>query len=317
MSILLIAEHDHQHLDPSFAHVLSAALSLDSNLVVLVIGTACEAVAKEASAYQGVRSVWWVEDSSFEHPLAEQFAAVIAQFAHDCEYVLMASTTLGKNVLPRAAALLDVTQVSDVTAIVNQDTFEHPIYAGNAIETVQILDKKKILSIRVTAFAAATSQQTPCAIQKQAVQIPACPTCFVERQITQSSRPDLANAKIIVSGGRGLQSKEQFKLVEDLADKLGAALGASRAAVDAGFISNDHQVGQTGRIVAPKLYFAIGISGAIQHIAGIKDASVIVAINKDENAPIFQIANYGLVGDLFELVPKLVLELQQRGLCKC
>lgn len=317
MSILLIAEHDQQHLDPSFVHVLRAAQSLGSNLIVLIIGSACEAIAKEAAAYQGVGAVWLVEDPDFEHPLAEQFAAVIAQFAHDCDYVLMASTTLGKNVLPRAAALLDVTQISDVTAIVNQDTFEHPIYAGNAIETVQILDKKKVLSIRVTAFAAATNQQTPCAIQKQTVQIPTCPTRFVERQVTQSSRPDLANAKIIVSGGRGLQSKEQFKLVEDLADKLGAALGASRAAVDAGFISNDHQVGQTGKIVAPKLYLAIGISGAIQHIAGIKDTNVIVAINKDENAPIFQIANYGLVGDLFELVPKLVLELQQRGLCKC
>lgn len=317
MSILLIAEHNHKHLDATFGHVLTAAQALDSNLIVLVVGTNCEAVAKEAAAYQGVSSVWLVEDQAFEHPLAEQFSSAIAQFAHDCDYVLMASTTLGKNVLPRAAALLDVTQVSDVTAIVNQDTFEHPIYAGNALETVQVLDKKKVLSIRVTAFAATTAQQTPCSIQKQTIQIPMCSTRFIERQVTQSLRPDLGTAKIIVSGGRGLQSKEQFKLVEDLADKLGAALGASRAAVDAGFISNDHQVGQTGKIVAPKLYFAIGISGAIQHIAGIKDANVIVAINKDENAPIFQIANYGLVGDLFELVPKLVSELQQRGLCKC
>lgn len=317
MTILLIAEHDQQHLDPTFAHIVTAARSLNAKATVLILGSHCESVAKEAAVYAGVESVWLVEDPAFEHPLAEQSAAVIAQFAHDCDYVLMASTTLGKNVLPRAAALLNATQVSDVTAIVNQDTFEHPIYAGNAIETVQVLDKKKLLTVRVTAFSAAVEQQSPCVIQKQSVSIPACATRFVERQVSQSLRPDLTNAKIIVSGGRGLQSKEQFKLVEDLADKLGAALGASRAAVDAGFISNDHQVGQTGKIVAPKLYFAIGISGAIQHIAGIKDANVIVAINKDENAPIFQVANYGLVGDLFDLVPKLILELQQRGLCKC
>ena len=317
MSILVIAEHNEQHLDPSFAHLLTAAQTLKSKITVLVMGSSCEAVAKEAAGFCGVTSVWVVEDPTLAHPLAEQMAAVIRQFAQDCDYVLMAATTAGKNVLPRAAALLNVTQVSDVTAIINQDTFEHPIYAGNAIETVQILDKKKVLTIRGTAFSPATEQQSPCHIQKQSITIPACATQYVERQVSPSLRPDLANAKMIVSGGRGLQSKEQFKLVEEFADKLGAALGASRAAVDAGFISNDHQVGQTGKIVAPKLYFAIGISGAIQHIAGIKDAQIIVAINKDENAPIFQIANYGLVGDLFEVIPKLILELQQRGLCKC
>ena len=317
MTILLVAEHDHQHLDATFAHLLGAVQSLGQELVVLVAGHHCAAVAAEAAAYQSVGTVWLVEAPAFEHPLAEQLSPVLAQLAHDCEYLVMAATTLGKNILPRTAALLGVSQVSDVTAIVSPDTFEHPIYAGNAVETVQILDKQKILSIRATAFAAATGQQAPCPVEKPAVQIPACPTRFVRRELSQSVRPDLTNAKIIVSGGRGLQSKEQFKLVEDLADKLGAALGASRAAVDAGFISNDHQVGQTGKIVAPKLYFAIGISGAIQHVAGIKDAQIIVALNKDENAPIFQIANYGLVGDLFEVVPKLVLELQQRGLCKC
>lgn len=317
MTILIVAEHDQQHVDATFAHILSAAGELGQEIIVAIVGYQCAAVATEVAAYQGVTTVWCVEDPVFEHPVAEQLSPVLAGLAEKCEYVLMAATTFGKNVLPRVAALLDVAQVSDVTAIVNPDTFEHPIYAGNAVEVVQILDKQKVLSIRATAFAAATAQQAACDIQQPKISISETPTRYLGRQLSQSSRPELGNAKIIVSGGRGLQSKEQFKLVEELADKLGAALGASRAAVDAGFISNDHQVGQTGKIVAPKLYFAIGISGAIQHIAGIKDAQVIVAINKDENAPIFQIANYGLVGDLFELIPKLVLELQQRGLCKC
>jgi electron transfer flavoprotein alpha subunit len=317
MTILLVAEHDHKQLDTSFAHALTAVRSLNQDVVVLILGHQCTPVAEAAAAYQGVGTVWLVEDPAFEHPLVEQMGAVIAQLAHDFDYIVMASTTLGKNVLPRVAGLLDLTQVSDVSVVVSADTFERPIYAGNALETVQILDKQKILSIRVTSFNATMAQQSPCLIQKPAVQVPGCATSFVGRELSQSVRPDLANAKIIVSGGRGLQSKEQFKLLEDLADKLGAALGASRAAVDAGFISNDHQVGQTGKIVAPKLYFAIGISGAIQHIAGIKDAQIIVAINKDDNAPIFQVANYGLVGDLFELIPQLVLELQQRGLSKC
>lgn len=317
MTILFIAEHDHQHLDATFPHVLGAVQGLRQELVVLILGHQCTTVAAEAASYQGVATVWCIDNPAFEYPLAEQMSAVLAQLAPNYEYVVMASTTLGKNVLPRAAALLGLSQVSDVIGIVSPDTFEHPIYAGNAVETVQILDKQKIVSIRSTAFPAIRAQQSPCPIEMPDVSIPDSPTRFVRRELSQSVRPELSNANIIVSGGRGLQSKEQFKLVEDLADKLGAALGASRAAVDAGFISNDHQVGQTGKIVAPKLYFAIGISGAIQHIAGIKDAQIIVAINKDDNAPIFQIANYGLVGDLFEVVPKLVIELQQRGLCKC
>lgn len=316
MTILLVAEHNHHHLDPTFAHVLNSLKELGQEIVVAVVGYQCESVATEAAAYQGVTAVRWVEDAAFEHPLAEQLSSVLAHLARDCEYLVMASTTHGKNILARAAAILDVAQVSDVTAIVSSDTFEHPIYAGNALEVVQILDPKKVISIRATSFSATTAQQTPCLIEKTNVEVPTCATHFVERQLSQSLRPELATAKIIVSGGRGLQSKEQFKIMEDLADKLGAALGASRAAVDAGFISNDHQVGQTGKIVAPKLYFAIGISGAIQHIAGIKDSQIIVAINKDDNAPIFQIANYGLVGDLFDVVPKLVHELQLRGLCK-
>lgn len=316
MTVLLVVEHDHHHLDPTFAHVLNALKNVGQEIVVAVVGYQCESVATEAAAYHGVAAVWWVEDAAFEHPLAEQLSPVLAYLARDCEYLVMASTTHGKNILARAAAILDVGQVSDVTAIVSPDTFEHPIYAGNALEVVQILDQKKVISIRATAFAAASEKQTPCSIEQTKVEVPICVTHFAGRQLSQSLRPELATAKIIVSGGRGLQSKEQFKIVEDLADKLGAALGASRAAVDAGFISNDHQVGQTGKIVAPNLYFAIGISGAIQHIAGIKDSQIIVAINKDDNAPIFQVANYGLVGDLFELVPKLVHELQLRGLCK-
>ncbi len=317
MTLLIIAEHDQHRLDATFAHVMSAAQHLSQQITVLILGHQCAAVAEQAAAYHGVSTVWWIDNPAFEDPLAEQMSAVITPLAQEYQYLLMASTTSGKNILPRVAALLDVAQVSDVVAVVSPDTFERPIYAGNAIETVQILDKQKVLSIRATAFPAVTQQQSPCTIKPLSVEIPRYPTRFMRREVSESIRPDLANAKVIVAGGRGLQSKEQFKLMEDLADALGAGLGASRAAVDAGFISNDHQVGQTGKIVAPNLYFAIGISGAIQHIAGIKDAKIIVAINKDENAPIFQIANYGLVGDLFEVIPKLIFELQQRGLHKC
>lgn len=317
MSLFIVAEHDDQRLDGSFAHVLMAALQLDKHPIVIVIGHQCTRVAEEVATMAGVASVYLIDEPSYEHLLAEQVAPAIADLVKEGAYLLMASTTFGKNILPRVAALLDVAQVSDVTAIIDADTFEHPIYAGNAVETIQILDSNRLITVRTTAFSPVSDKQAACSIQKQSVTATTSNTRFVRRDQSPSLRPNLSNAKIIVSGGRGLQSTEQFKLVESLADVLGAALGASRAAVDAGFISNDHQVGQTGKIVAPGLYIAVGISGAIQHLAGIKDAQVIVAINKDENAPIFQIANYGLVGDLFELVPQLILELKQRGLSKC
>lgn len=317
MSLYILAEHNNRSLDMSIRQVLSAAVLLDPHPIVIVIGHECADVAAEAAALPGVATVMLIDNPIFEQPLAEYIAPMVAGLVTECTHLLMASTTCGKNILPRIAALLDVAQVSDVTRIVHSDTFEHPIYAGNALETVQMLDKTKVVSIRTAAFSALTGNQAPCAIQTKQVDIPTISTRFVRRELSQSLRPELANAKIIVSGGRGLQSAEQFKLVEALADALGAALGASRAAVDAGFISNDHQVGQTGKIVAPHLYIAVGISGAIQHIAGIKDAQVIVAINKDESAPIFQVANYGLVGDLFELIPQIIQELKQRGLHKC
>ncbi|MCR9191034.1 MAG: FAD-binding protein [Gammaproteobacteria bacterium] len=317
MTLYIIAEHDHQHLDVSISSLMTAALQLDPKPVVLVLGYQCGSVAEEAATLSGVAEVWLLDDPAFEHPLAEQMAPVIVSKVQDATHVLMASTTFGKNLLPRVAALLDVAQLSDVTAVINANTYERPIYAGNAVEVVESLDQQQIISIRPTAFAAASETQAAAVVQTWEAEVPTTKTHFLRRELSESERPDLGNAKIVVSGGRGLQSAEQFKLVEDLADALGAALGASRAAVDAGFISNDHQVGQTGKIVAPNLYIAVGISGAIQHLAGIKDSHVIVAINKDENAPIFQIANYGLVGDLFDMVPQLISELKQRGLYKC
>lgn len=317
MKTYLIVEHDQQHLDPSTPALLAAALLFDPHPIVVVIGSKCQSVAVEAAALSGVASVRLLDNPVFEYPLAEQLCPVVAKLVTDGDYVLMSATTFAKNMLPRIAALLDVGQVSDVTKIINHNTVEHPIYAGNVIETLQCLDTQKLMSIRTSAFTAVVETQSPCEIQTCTVDIPATTTRVIRREVSLSERPELNNAEIIVSGGRGLQSADQFKLIMTLADTLGAALGASRAAVDAGFISNDHQVGQTGKIVAPKLYIAVGISGAIQHVAGIKDAQVIVAINKDASAPIFQVANYGLVGDLFEVVPQLIDELKQRGLNKC
>lgn len=317
MSLFIIAEHDHQHLDPTFPHLLTAALQLNSEPIVVIASHQCAEVAAEAAVFQGVKQVIGLQNPAFEHLLAEQLAPALHDLITECDYLLMASTTFGKNILPRLAALRNVNQISDVIAIIAPDTFDHPIYAGNAIETVQLLDQQKLLSVRATAFSPQLAKQSVCEIRMVEAKVEKVVTHFVRQQFSPSVRPELTNAKIIVSGGRGLQSAEQFKLVENLADALGAALGASRAAVDAGFISNDHQVGQTGKIVAPSLYIALGISGAIQHLAGIKDAQVIVAINKDENAPIFQVANYGLVGDVFELVPQLIEGLKQRGLYKC
>ena len=312
MSTLIIVEHDNQTMQPSIRPVLTAALQFEEKPVLLVVGHHCEAVARQAATLDGVEAVWHVDNACYAHQLAENVSQLVASLAESFTTILAASSMYGKDVLPRVAALLDVAQVSDVQAIIDKNTFDHPIYAGNAIERVRVLDEKKILTIRTTAFDAVTSCQAACSIERiDKVYMPSN-TEFVDQHLSQSVRPELGQAKIVVSGGRGLQSAEKFKLIEELADVLGAAVGASRAAVDAGFVPNDYQVGQTGKVVAPNLYIAVGISGAIQHLAGMKDSKVIVAINKDEDAPIFQIANYGLVGDLFVLVPELIDQLKQR-----
>lgn len=312
MSTLIIVEHDNKIIQPSTRNVLKAALHLDTSPILLVVGDNCHGVAEQAATMAGVSAVWHVDDQCYAHPLAENISQLIASLAISISSILVASTTFGKNLLPRVAALLDVTQISDVIKIIDQNTFEHPIYAGNAIETIRVLDEKKLLTIRTTAFDAVTATQEACSIERIDKVFPQTNTTFVSHELSQSKRPSLSNAKIVVAGGRGLQSLENFKLIEELADELGAAVGASRAAVDAGFVPNDCQVGQTGKVVAPTLYIAVGISGAVQHLAGMKDSKVIVAINKDEDAPVFQIANYGLVGDLFVLIPQLIAQLKRQ-----
>lgn len=312
MSTLLIVEHDNKLMQPSIRHVLAAALQLDENPVLLVVGHDCQAVAEQAAILAGVKTVWHVDNSCYAHQLTENVSQLVAELAASFTTIIAASSTFGKNLLPRVAAILDVAQISDVTKIIDNETFEHPVYAGNAIETVRVLDEKRVLTIRTTAFDPVVEQQAPCNIELIDKIYSQEKTRFVGHELSHSERPDLSNAKIVVAGGRGLQSAEKFKLIEELADVLGAAVGASRAAVDAGFVPNDYQVGQTGKVVAPTLYIAVGISGAVQHLAGMKDSKVIVAINKDEDAPVFQIANYGLVGDLFVLVPQLIEQLKQR-----
>lgn len=312
MSALVLVEHDNQTMHPSTRNTLAAALQLDSNPTFLVVGHQCKTVAEQVASLAGVHAVWHVDHPNYENILAESMSKLMVSFASSFDAFLAPASTFGKNIMPRVAALLDVGQVSDVSKIIAADQFEHPIYAGNAIETVRILDVTKVLTIRPTAFNPVTEQQTACCIEKIDSDVTFANTQFVKHELSKSTRPDLGSAKIVVSGGRGLQSAEKFKLIDELADALGAAVGASRAAVDAGFVPNDYQVGQTGKVVAPTLYIAVGISGAVQHLAGMKDSKVIVAINKDEDAPIFQIATYGLVGDLFELVPQLIEELKSR-----
>ena len=311
MPTLILVEHDHQKINPSTRNVLSAALMLDEKPTLLIVGHQCQSVAEEAAALAGVGEVWLADNPCYVHQSPENVAQLVASVASPYTAVLAASTTQGKNTLPRIAALLDVTQVSDVTSILDHETVQHPIYAGNAIETVRVLDAMKVFTIRTTAFEAVLQTQAPCCIARIEHAVTSTQTMLVSHQLSPLTRPDLNSAKIVVAGGRGLQSAEKFKMIETLADALGAAVGASRAAVDAGFVANDCQVGQTGKVVAPHLYIAVGISGAIQHLAGMKDSKVIVAINKDPDAPIFQMATYGLVGDLFDLVPELIEQLQR------
>ncbi|HAT9590328.1 TPA: electron transfer flavoprotein subunit alpha/FixB family protein [Legionella pneumophila subsp. pneumophila] len=312
MSTLVLVEHNNQQLHPATRNTLSAALELGDKITLLVVGYQCRSVAEEAAILKGVHAVLHVDNPCYEHQLTEAVSDLVVSFANSFSAILAPSSTYGKNILPRVAAQLDVTQISDVSKIINSDTFEHPVYAGNAIETVRVLDSLKVMTIRTTAFDSITSSQEACCIESIDKEFQAKGSQFVRHELSKSERPDLGGAKIVVSGGRGLQSAEKFKLIEELADTLGAAVGASRAAVDAGFVPNDYQVGQTGKVVAPMLYIAVGISGAVQHLAGMKDSKVIVAINKDADAPIFQIATYGLVGDLFELVPQLIEQLKNR-----
>ncbi len=312
MTNLVIAEHDNKSLKGATGHVVTAAAAIGGDIHVLVAGANCRAAAEEAAKLDGVSKVLLADAPALEHAVAEDLAALVLGLAKDYSHVLAPATTFGKNFMPRVAALLDVAQISDISAVVSPDTFERPIYAGNAIAKVQSRDAIKIITVRGTAFAQAKPGSDTAPIETVAAAEASGLSHFVGAEIAQLARPELTAARIIVSGGRGMQSGDNFKILESVADKLGAAVGASRAAVDSGFVPNDYQVGQTGKIVAPDLYIAVGISGAIQHLAGMKDSKVIVAINKDEEAPIFQIADYGLVGDLFQLVPALDAELAKK-----
>jgi len=311
MTTLLIAEHDNTSLKDATAKALTAAKALGAEVHVLVAGKDAKAAADAAAKLDGVAKVLLAESPAYEHQLAEPMAALIVSLAGSYDALVAAATTNGKNTMPRVAALLDVMQVSDVTKVVGPDTFERPIYAGNAIQTVKSSDKKKVITVRTSTFQAA-GQGGSAPVENAAAASDPGLSSFVGEELSKSDRPELTSAKIIISGGRAMQSRENFtKYIEPVADKLGAAVGASRAAVDAGYAPNDWQVGQTGKVVAPELYIAVGISGAIQHLAGMKDSKVIVAINKDEEAPIFQVADYGLVADLYQALPELAAELDK------
>jgi electron transfer flavoprotein alpha subunit len=312
MKILIIAEHDHLTIKSATHHTVTAGTQLNGDIDLLVIGSNCTVVAEQATRLQGVKRVLVADHVEYQHQLAENCAALVADVGKEYDYILAGADTFGKNLLPRAAALLDVAMLSDVCAILTPDTFIRPIYAGNVMATVQTHDKIKVMTIRTTAFASTpestSSVATIVAIDKV---FENKLSRFESQALTKSERPELTSARVIISGGRGLKSADNFHLLEVIADKLGGAVGASRAAVDAGFAPNDYQVGQTGKVVAPDLYIAVGISGAIQHLAGMKDSKVIVAINNDPEAPIFQAADYGLVGDLFKILPELTAELDK------
>ena len=310
MSILVLAEHDNAALKSATFNTVAAASQLGGDIHILVAGSGCEAVAQEAGKIAGVAKVLHADADIYASDLAEDLAPLLVRLAPDYSHVLAAATTYGKNVMPRTAALLDVQQISDISGIESADTFVRPIYAGNALATVQSGDGVKILTVRTTAFEPAEAEGGSAAVESIAATESSGLSSFLGAELTKSERPELTTAGIVISGGRGMQAGENFAMLEKVADKLGAAVGASRAAVDAGFVPNDYQVGQTGKVVAPDLYIAVGISGAIQHLAGMKDSKVIVAINKDEEAPIFQVADYGLVADLFDAIPELDAALE-------
>lgn len=310
MAILVYAEHDNKELKKATLNTVTAASKIGGDIVVLVAGLGCEAVAEQAAKVAGVSKVLCASNAAFEHQLAENVAKLVVSLAGDYSHIVVPATTTGKNFLPRVAALLDVNMLTDVTAVIDAETFERPIYAGNAIATVKDTESKKIITVRTTAFDAAAAEGGAASIEQVSAGEDAGKSKFVSEELAKSDRPELTAAEIVVSGGRALASGENFtKYIEPLADKLGAAMGASRAAVDAGYVPNDLQVGQTGKIVAPNLYIAAGISGAIQHLAGMKDSKVIVAINNDPEAPISQVADYFLEGDIFTVLPELTSKL--------
>ena len=311
MGILVVAEHDNHKLRPATLCVVTAATRIGGEITLLVAGRDCGAAAQAAAQVPGVKRVLHADAPHYEHSLAEELAPLIVKAATGMTHVLAPATTFGKNLLPRVAALLDVAQISDVIRVESADTFVRPIYAGNALATVQSSDAVKVLTVRATGFDAAPASGGNARVEMLEATPASALSTFERQELTKSERPELTAARIIVSGGRGVGSAENFKIIDALADKLGAAVGASRAAVDAGFVPNDYQVGQTGKIVAPDLYIAVGISGAIQHLAGMKDSKVIVAINKDPEAPIFEVADYGLVADLFQAVPELTAALDK------
>ena len=308
MTTLLIAEHDNNNISDSVRKAITAAQEIGETIDILVAGKDCNSVADQAAKVSGVNKVLICDNEVYSKHLAEPYADLIVSLAGNYNTFIASATTTSKNYMPRVAALLDVPQVSDIISVIDNQTFEHPIYAGNAIETVKLLSEKKVITVRATAFQASEDQESA---EIEVIDSAANPGLseYISEELTESDRPELTSAKIIISGGRGMQSGDNFTLLETIADKLGAAVGASRAAVDAGFVPNDYQVGQTGKVVAPELYIAVGISGAIQHLAGMKDSKIIVAINKDEEAPIFQVADYGLVADLFKAIPELEIAL--------
>ena len=311
MSILVLAEHNNKELKTSTLSAITAASQIDDNIEVIVIGSECDEVNNKLKNVKLVKKIIVVDNSEYINPIAELISPIIVSLADNYTHIIAPASTFGKNIMPRVAVLLDLAQVSDIIKVENQDTFVRPIYAGNALSTVQSLDEKKIITIRPTSFDPASTEGGMAEVEKLDFNKINTSTEFINRQENKSDRPELGTARVVISGGRGLGSAENFALLDVIGDKLNAAVGASRAAVDAGYISNDSQVGQTGKVVVPDLYIAIGISGAIQHLAGMKESKIIVAINKDEEAPIFNVADYGLHGDLFDILPQLSSELDK------
>ena len=311
MSILILAEHNNEEVKSSTLNTIGAASKISSDIEVLVVGSNTEGICKEISNYQNIKKVLSLNNTDYEHAIAEKIEPVIMSIADNYSHIFAPATTFGKNVMPRVAVKLDVAQISDVISVESEDTFIRPIYAGNALATVKSNDLKKVITIRPTSFDVVAKEGGSGIVEDLQFDSNNNHSEFVDREESKSDRPELSTARIVVSGGRGLQSADNFKLINDIADKLNAAIGASRAAVDAGYVSNDYQVGQTGKVVVPDLYIAVGISGAIQHLAGMKESKIIVAINKDEEAPIFNIADYGLSVDLFEALPQLSSELDK------